>query len=503
MSSLAQVLQHHELADVTVLTEGGLARQVRTVRIADSLSAVADRPETLVLLTSSAAREVGSYRFEIVLRRVSGGGVVGLLMPLPDDVAPPRTALALADRGSVSLLRVPESTDLAELVLAVGHAVSAGADAALTAIEGFLDRLVALESGAGAQADAVLRLAQSFVPDVEHGADASGQVRAPLVVDGEEEGWLAAPTHGDPRDILGKVLVHLAAGAMGRIRTTERRAEEAPIRSAAELLTELLAADPTRSPWLLNRARSMGLAVDGWHIVGRIELDGPDAVDETATFAFLETVAALALQTVRASGGAWHVARSESSVLLVRTFDADPGASAVTRVAKSLERAVAAVAERFPDHTVRGGVGSAHAGPIGLRAAAAEARAAIGAARATARSDAVAIYDVVGLQRMLLEWYASDTARESVHALLGPLDRLGPKKAATAVRTLQTYLDEQGSIARTARALFLHRNAVAYRIRRIEEELGADLSDPNQRLALQLACRARTLGASGAGSSGA
>lgn len=74
------------------------------------------------------------------------------------------------------------------------------------------------------------------------------------------------------------------------------------------------------------------------------------------------------------------------------------------------------------------------------------------------------------------------------------VERLGPKRMETAVRTLKTYLDEQCSIVRTARALHLHRNAVSYRLQRIFELLEVDPSDPDQRLALQLACRARLLG---------
>jgi DNA-binding PucR family transcriptional regulator len=44
-----------------------------------------------------------------------------------------------------------------------------------------------------------------------------------------------------------------------------------------------------------------------------------------------------------------------------------------------------------------------------------------------------------------------------------------------------------------AKALHLHRNAVAYRIKRIFDLLDLDPRDPDQRLALHLACRAREL----------
>ncbi|HWE09818.1 MAG TPA: helix-turn-helix domain-containing protein [Solirubrobacteraceae bacterium] len=73
---------------------------------------------------------------------------------------------------------------------------------------------------------------------------------------------------------------------------------------------------------------------------------------------------------------------------------------------------------------------------------------------------------------------ASQTARSSVDALLAPLDRLGPRRAHTAVATLQVYLDERGSLARAGTRLHLHPNAVAYRMRQIRSHLGADLDDP-------------------------
>jgi len=130
---------------------------------------------------------------------------------------------------------------------------------------------------------------------------------------------------------------------------------------------------------------------------------------------------------------------------------------------------------------------------MGLRASAAEARIALVAARSAGKPERVATHDATGVQRMLMEWYASDTARASVRAQLAPLERLGPARGETAIRTLAAYLDQQGSIVRTASVLHLHRNAVSYRLRRITDLLGVDLDDPDQRLALQLACRARLL----------
>ena len=57
------------------------------------------------------------------------------------------------------------------------------------------------------------------------------------------------------------------------------------------------------------------------------------------------------------------------------------------------------------------------------------------------------------------------------------------------LRTLQAYLEAGGSVSTTSIVLGLHRNTVTARLHRLRERLGVDLDDPNQRLALQLACR--------------
>jgi DNA-binding PucR family transcriptional regulator len=86
--------------------------------------------------------------------------------------------------------------------------------------------------------------------------------------------------------------------------------------------------------------------------------------------------------------------------------------------------------------------------------------------------------------------------------LLSPFAGLDAARAETTVRTLQVYLDERGSLARSGERLHLHKNAVGYRMKRIREQLaGVDLDDPDRRLELQLACRAWLLTRGAASSS--
>jgi DNA-binding PucR family transcriptional regulator len=269
-----------------------------------------------------------------------------------------------------------------------------------------------------------------------------------------------------------------------------------PTRSRSELLAELLAPESTVSEELLSRARQLGIQVSGWHVVVRIEADDLDEAeqDEVRRFELLESAGQAGLQAASASGDTWYLSRTARAIILIRETSFDPGPQAGLRAVRSAERALQAIGARLPALGFRAGVGTAHEGATGLRASAAEARSALAAARAARRPAGVAAHDAVGVRRMLMEWYASDTVRASVRDQLAPLENLGPGRADTAIRTLATYLDEQGSVIRTAQKLHLHRNAVTNRLRSITELLDADLDDPDQRLALQLACRARLLG---------
>lgn len=170
-----------------------------------------------------------------------------------------------------------------------------------------------------------------------------------------------------------------------------------------------------------------------------------------------------ALRAARAAG--WHAAREGAAVRLRGDGD---GA-----------RVAAAVIERLPVRVV-----------CGVGRDAGEARTALARARASGVWDVAFPFDAADPDGLVLELAGSPAGQAAAAGLLAPLAKLGGSRAATAIETLRVYLDCWGSLARSGAILHLHPNAVAHRMKRIRALLPADLDDPDQRLALQIACRA-------------
>ncbi|MEA2310822.1 MAG: hypothetical protein QOE28_790, partial [Solirubrobacteraceae bacterium] len=236
--------------------------------------------------------------------------------------------------------------------------------------------------------------------------------------------------------------------------------------------------------------------IDGWHVAARVEFEELSDTDDARELAAFESrvgVARALMRAVRGSGDAWHGARSGTAVVLVRTYGADPGAAASAEVGSAVDHALAEARRLVATALVRCGVGSPHPGPTGMLSSAAEAKAAVTAARAAGVVNSAVLFDHVGLRRALVEWYASDIAQEAVTTVLAPLTRLGGQQGERLIQTVHTYLDHQGSLTKTAEVLNLHRNAVAYRMKKAFALLDVDPENPDDLLLLQLACRAREL----------
>jgi len=521
MPSVDAVLTNPALPGLCRISRCGGERDVATVWLAEQFSDVNQAPAgSLVFLGRVVSATVGDYRLDMALRWAAIRDVVAVAAFSAHPWRPAITALDIAERAGIALVSVPESAELTYLIQTIlreigGNAERAlsRADCGLTAVldaemQGAdLERLRCTVSRAlGIDVQLTLRdIAQPCAgadPEWPAADTAAGRqagaapgVSVPISVAETFVGDLTVSEVSGEMAVASRLVLHAAASAAGHLLDLARHARELPIRSRSELLAELMMSEAALTEDLLERAVQLGVPITGWHVAVRIEAENLDEAgsDEVQRFELLETAGQAALQGALSTGGRWYLSRLARGVVLVRMTTSHPGAQASQRAAVSAQRALEAIHARLPGLRPRAGIGTAHEGPMGLRASAAEARLALAEARAAGKAEVVASHDAAGVKRMLMEWYASETARASVRAQLAPLEQLGKQRGEIAIRTLATYLDQQGSIVRTAQALHLHRNAVTYRLRRITDLLGVDLDDPDQRLVLQLACRARLL----------
>lgn len=77
--------------------------------------------------------------------------------------------------------------------------------------------------------------------------------------------------------------------------------------------------------------------------------------------------------------------------------------------------------------------------------------------------------------------------------VLGPLAEARGDEDEVLLRTLRAYLACGGNAAEAARRLFVHRNTLYYRLRKLRRLLHRDLDDPHERFLLELVVRSREL----------
>jgi PucR family transcriptional regulator, purine catabolism regulatory protein len=338
-------------------------------------------------------------------------------------------------------------------------------DGLVGAIAGFLGRAVALEGPRGAP------LAVHAPP-----APPSG---APSTPSAPSTAADVARYHARPRAVALRVSLPGSSGPAGSLALLGERPVSELERVVSRRIAGLVALELARGDAVRRaldtsrRSESLPAAGPPWVVLVARQRTGEGDIDtiETRerTRRELRLLAPARRMALRGDAESLEL----RAVLVVDT--GDPQALDLAgRVAALLGRSVA-LSRPFSE-------------AAGRPAAEADARATLEAVEPLEEAPAVARADRLPAYRLLGNLHNLPDGARLARALLEPLLGGRPDVQREHLATLRAVLDQPG-LAEAAQMLGVHRNTVAYRVRRIEALTGWRLSDPELRLPLALALR--------------
>lgn len=206
---------------------------------------------------------------------------------------------------------------------------------------------------------------------------------------------------------------------------------------------------------------------------------------ETPSLRRLETI--VSAQVKRQRGRALLSAR-ENEIVALYAASEERGTSEAEQWASTI---LQAAQTEFPRAQLAIGIGQPVARLLDVRASYRQAAQAMSLEQRL-RHNKPQVYANLGVYRLLLPLAETGELRAFADKVLGKLLHQENDKGHL-LETLRAYFQNRSNVMKTARALYIHRNTLLYRLERIRELGGFDLDNAETRLQLQLALRADEL----------
>jgi purine catabolism regulator len=289
---------------------------------------------------------------------------------------------------------------------------------------------------------------------------------------GGPQAWLAAALDGGGLGDAERLTLEQSVTVVALELMRQRAMRDTERRLAGDVLAEALAGE-----------------LDDTELTARLRPFGVGGRSAVLVYAVAEPHAAEAdLDRAIAAAGHGALVASCHGLLcaVVDAADLDP--------VELAGRARDAIAERHGDPRA---AASRVAPSTALRRSFHEARCALeAAALAPPNGDGaahIASYRDLGSFQLLLSLQDDEALRLFCDSVLGPLENGGGDYGDELLRSLEVFIEQNGQWERAARELFCHRHTLRYRIRRIEELTGRDLTSARDRIEFWLALRGREL----------
>ncbi|HZL54712.1 MAG TPA: helix-turn-helix domain-containing protein [Solirubrobacteraceae bacterium] len=320
-----------------------------------------------------------------------------------------------------------------------------------------------------------------------------GVTSIPLRVADAVVGSLHMRAKTEPSASMRRLLVTMIASEVERVRAPERATETA----AADFLGALLRRELTEREAVIVQARELSLEVEAGAsvIVARAVPQAP--TDE----GWRARVRAISERGARAVVNRSIAALSDrdgtvgAEVLLLVPGGEEPTAA---RAAEAVLREMEAGLQGYTFAIGRSRIAE---DPADLPRAVSEALLAANVVQGGSDGPALA-FEQTGAYRLLLSAMSENPAelQRFYSETVEPLVAYDEQYETDLMRTLETFLEADGNVAGTAQRLFTHRHTIYYRLERVRELSGLDVSSSDGREKLSLGLKSmRVLGISSAG----
>jgi purine catabolism regulator len=309
--------------------------------------------------------------------------------------------------------------------------------------------------------------------------DGIGRIVAPIAA---ADGALAFLSLIAPHEALGRsdaVSASQGATVCALVLARERAVLQAEDRLRRDVVTDLLSGAFTADSALLERAERLGfnLALPHLPIALRVAAEPPAAAPRSH-----DVVSALVRELGRLGVSA-PVGVLGETIGLACPLDGGEPAAVAARVQH--------LAAQASGRVVSAGVGRPGVGPTAIAQGYREADRALVIARRLFPPGALTFFQNLGVHRLLLALDGHPELGAFYEETLASIDQYDRANRSELLPTLEAFFGADNSLAETAARLHLHRNTVAYRLRRIEQISGHQIGDPETRLALHLGLRVR------------
>jgi sugar diacid utilization regulator len=387
-----------------------------------------------------------------------------------------------ASKGSESPVNQTASGTLDALAEAVESgaglpAIARAAAKVLDASVALIDRSSAVLAVAGASSDQEKKL-------IAGGEDVT---RIDLRVADSVVGELRYRGSGAPDPAIARMVTTLVALELERARSPEWESEEV----AGVFVGAVLAREVTDRGDIVARAAEMGADLErGAGVI--IIRAAPRAAQTGEWRARVLTLSLRALRSL-AAGALASAGEDEATAeiaVIVPAEDDDRLSRAAAGLARELEDSLSGF------HLTIGHSRRA-ADPVDLYRAGNEARLAVNVGDAEERG--LLAFEDTGAYRLLLPAISEDPREleRFYEETVAPLSAYDDQYETELVATVEAYLDNDGNVAATAKQLFTHRHTIRYRLERVKELCGHDVSATEGREKLGLGLKAmRVLGIS-------